>query len=116
MWEVKPPWERDSHKDACGPGADVGPVMSRKHMIDMLIRFKLLVPWLRNGQPDRAVFRLAATFPLHECQRPDYSIPGDELWPCDPNAFVQRVVEEMRGEPAMGKELLLEIEARARVR
>lgn len=30
--------------------------------------------------------------------------------------LVQRVVEEMRGEPAMGKELLLEIEARARVR
>jgi hypothetical protein len=23
VWNVKPPWTQDSHKDACSPGADV---------------------------------------------------------------------------------------------
>jgi hypothetical protein len=40
------------------------------------------------------VFRLAASFPLHERQHVPYKITGDELYPFDPNAFLQSLVEE----------------------
>jgi hypothetical protein len=63
-------------------------------MIDTLVIFKLLAPWTHEDTLDDAVFRLAATFPLHEQQSLGYMIPGDELRGFDPNAFVQRLVEE----------------------
>jgi hypothetical protein len=94
VWNLKPPWTRDSHKDACSPGADVEAVVKRRHMIGTLVTFKLLAPWTRDGTLEDGVFRLAATFPLHEHQSLDYQIPGDELWGFDPNAFAQRLVEE----------------------
>ena len=42
------------------------------------------------------MFRIAATFPLHEVTIKPYMIPGDEyFWfGFDPNAFVQRLIEE----------------------
>jgi hypothetical protein len=89
VWNVKPPWTQDSHKDACSPGADVAAVMRRRHMLNALVIFKLLAPWTHDDMLDDSVFRLAATFPLHEHQ-----IPGDELWGFDPNAFAQHLVEE----------------------
>jgi len=94
VWNVKPPWTAHSHEEACSPGANVGAVVSRRHMIDTLVTFKMLGPWTHDEQLDDAVFRVAATFPLHEQQFADYMIPGDELHPFDPNAFMQRLVEE----------------------
>ncbi|HMK21067.1 MAG TPA: hypothetical protein VK466_01960 [Terriglobales bacterium] len=94
VWNIKPPWKANSAEQACCPGANVAAVVSRRHMLDMLVNFKLLAPWTREDQLDDAVFRLAAAFPLHEQQDSDYQIPGDEYWPFDPSAFVHRLVEE----------------------
>jgi hypothetical protein len=77
-----------------GFGANVGAVVSRRHMIDIFVRRKLLGPWTHDEQLDGAVFRLAATFPVHEEQFTNYMIPGDELYPFDPNAFLEKLVEE----------------------
>jgi hypothetical protein len=63
-------------------------------MLRTLTDFKLLTPWMHDEHLDEAVFRLAATFPLHESQHKAYMIPGDEYYPFDPNSFVQRLVEE----------------------
>jgi hypothetical protein len=90
VWNVKPPWKADSHKEACSPGADVAAVVRRRDMIDTLVRRKLLASWTLEDLLDDAVFHLAAT--LHEELRVDYSIPGDELFPFDPNAFMQQLV------------------------
>ena len=94
VWNVKPPWTEDWYKDAYRPGADVTAVAWRRHMINTLVTIKLLVPWTHEDTLDDAVFRLAASFPLHEHQSIEYQIPGDELWGFDPNAFAQRMVEE----------------------
>src|ERR1700751_3122847 len=94
VWNLKPPWTAHSHEDACSPGANVGGVVSGRHMIDTLVTFKMLGPWTHDEQLDDAVFALAATFPLHEMQITDYMISGDELHPFDPNAFLQKLVEE----------------------
>jgi hypothetical protein len=95
VWNVRPPWTATSHKDACSPGADVGAVVQRRHMIGMLVGRKLLEPWAHDELLDDAVFRVVAEFPLHERQiMPPYMIPGDELYPFDPNAFLQRLVRE----------------------
>ena len=94
VWNVKPPWTQDSHKNACRPGADVAAVVKRRFMLDTMLGFKLLAPWTHEDTLDDAVFRVAASFPLHEEQGLDYMIPGDERFAFDPNAFVQRLVEE----------------------
>jgi len=94
VWSVKPPWTRDSRKEACSPGADVSAVVRRSQMIRTLTTLKLLTPWTHNEQLDEAVFRLAATFPLHEMRYRSYKIPGDEHYPFDPNAFVESLVKE----------------------
>jgi len=84
VWNVKPPWTARSHEEACKPGADVGAVVGRRHMINTLVLHKLLGPLTHDEKLDDAVFQLAATFPLHEQQFTDYMIPGDELYPFDP--------------------------------
>jgi hypothetical protein len=63
-------------------------------MLTTLTHFDLLTPWTHGDQFDDAVFRLAAIFPLHVLEGHDYKIPGDERFPFDPNAFLQRLVEE----------------------
>jgi hypothetical protein len=40
------------------------------------------------------VFRIAAIFPLRYMKHKSYMIPGDEYFGFDPNAFVQRLIEE----------------------
>jgi hypothetical protein len=57
-------------------------------------RSQLLAPWHHGEELDDAVFRIAATFPLREVKHKSYMIPGDEYFGFDPNAFVQRLIEE----------------------
>jgi len=61
-------------------------------MIRMI--YELLTPWQHGDELDDAVFQVAATFPLRELKHRPYMIPGDEHFGFDPNAFVQRLIEE----------------------
>jgi hypothetical protein len=55
-------------KSACSPGADVGAVFFRVSMLRILQRLsgsgELISPWLHDGKPDDAVFRVVATVPM----------------------------------------------------
>jgi len=55
---------------------------------------QLLAPWHHGEELDDAVFRVAATFPMRALRDGCYMIAGDELYGYDPNAFVQRLMEE----------------------
>lgn len=66
-------------------------------MVDTLTRYneeQLLAPWHHGEDLHEAVFRIAATFPLRHLEHRPYMIPGDEYFGFDPNAFVQRLIEE----------------------
>jgi hypothetical protein len=63
-------------------------------MVTTLTDLKLLAAWTHDERLDDAVFRLAATFPLHARTHRSYMIPGDEYHPFDPNAFVEHLVAE----------------------
>jgi hypothetical protein len=116
-------------KAALSPEAEFSAVSSRTAMISTLVTYKVLSPWQDGEEVDDAVFRIAAAFPLRELKPRDYMIPGDERFDFDPNAFVQRLVEETGishvWEPVRNKisegdgqgcgpiELLIELERRA---
>jgi hypothetical protein len=55
---------------------------------------QLLAPWHHGNELDDVVFRIAAAFPLRELKHKSYMIGGDEHFGFDPNAFVQRLIEE----------------------
>jgi hypothetical protein len=66
-------------------------------MIEMLSRYvdgKLLAPWKHGEELDDVVFRIAATFSMQYLEHKSYQMPGDLLHPFDPNAFIQRLIEE----------------------
>jgi hypothetical protein len=96
-WNIKRPWTLEALQAAWSHEADSSAVSSRYEMIRMLTDFnrgQLLAPWHHGEDLDDAVFRIAATFPLHEVKHKPYMIPGDEHFGFDPNAFVQRLIEE----------------------
>ena len=96
FWHVKPPWRPGNDvQSACSPGADVAAVYRRWVMIQTLTTYNLLTPWQHGEDLDDAVFRIAGTFPLREYEHKRYMIPGDELFGFDPNAFVQKLIEEI---------------------
>jgi hypothetical protein len=95
FWHVKPPWRSGNDvQSACSLAADTAAVFSRWWMIQALITYNLLTPWQHGKELDDAVFQVAATFPLRELKHKSYMIPGDEYFGFDPNAFVQRLVDE----------------------
>jgi hypothetical protein len=97
MWRLRPPSSWEDQRAACGPGADIAAIWRRRSMIWMLADFdsgQLLAPWQHGEKLDDAVFRIAATFPLREHKHRGYKIAGDEHFGFDPNAFVQRLIEE----------------------
>jgi hypothetical protein len=53
---------------ACSPGADIAAVIYRTWMLLSLGRHTLLSTWLHDGDLDGAVFKVAATFPIHKMQ------------------------------------------------
>jgi hypothetical protein len=63
-------------------------------MIETLTIYKLLAPWQHGEELHEAVFRIAATFPFRYLKHKRYMIPGDEHFGFDPNAFVQKLIEE----------------------
>jgi hypothetical protein len=93
MRNLKPPHSFENMQAACGPGADISAVLSRDGMIGMLTHLKLLTPW-QHGEELDDVFRVAATFPMRVFKHKAYKIAWDDIFPFDPNAFVQRLIEE----------------------
>lgn len=95
VWKLIPPWRPgNDQQSACSPGADVSAVTLRTNMIDTLNTHELLTPWKHGEELDDAVFRVAATFPVHGITYKSYKIAGDELYPFDPNAFVRQLIDE----------------------
>jgi hypothetical protein len=85
-------------------------VAHRFRMVSMLEGFnhgQLLAPWKHGEELDDAVFRLAATFPIRPLRQHTYMVPGDSMHGFDPNAFVEKLVEETgishTWEPALAK-------------
>jgi hypothetical protein len=93
-WNIKPPWTSQALQAAWSHEGDSSAVSNRDGMIRTLITHELLAPWQQGEEVDDAVFRIAATFPIRWFKRHDYMIEGDKLFGFDPNAFVQRLVEE----------------------
>jgi hypothetical protein len=56
------------YKSVCSPGADALSVWYRASVLALIIKMRsdLLAPWICEGQPDNAVFEVAATFPMEK--------------------------------------------------
>ena len=96
-WEIPIPRTREAIEAAWQLEADISAVSSRDGMIRMLSHYnrgQLLAPWNQGEELHEAVFRIAATFPLRYLKPKSYMIAGDEHFGFDPNAFVQRLMEE----------------------
>jgi hypothetical protein len=78
--------------------ADRVAVSHRFRMVSMLAEDfnhgQLLAPWKHGEDLDDAVFRLAATFPMRPLRQHVYMVPGDSMAGFDPNAFVEKLIEE----------------------
>ena len=84
-------------KAALSPEAEFSDVTSRHGMVKTLASYnkgQLLAPWHNSEELHEVVFRVAATFPLRYLKHKSYMIPGDEHFGFDPNAFVQRLIDE----------------------
>lgn len=96
-WNIRPPWTSETLHAATSHEGNTWAVTRRDGMIRMLADFKdgqLLAPWRHVEELDEAVFRVAAIFPMRVLRQGVYKIAGDEIFGFDPNAFVQRLVEE----------------------
>ena len=96
-WNIKIPSPQEALEAEWRLEADISAVSSRDLMIRILTGYnsgQLLAPWHHGEELDDAVFRIAATFPLHVVKHETYMIGGDEYFGFDPNAFVQRLIEE----------------------
>jgi hypothetical protein len=74
----------------CSPGADIAAVVYRTWMLLWLGRHTLLSPWLHDGELDRAVFKVAATFPIHKMQVGIVQ----QGYPFDVQKFVRQIEED----------------------
>src|SRR5579862_5878204 len=96
-WKIEIPWTREALEAAWQLAADISAGSNRDGMIRMLVRYNqghLLAPWRHGEELHEAVFRIAASFPLRYLGPNHYMIAGDERFGFDPNAFVQRLIEE----------------------
>jgi len=73
-------------------------VVHRFRMLSMMAEAfnhgQILAPWKHGEDLDDAVFRVAATFPMRPLRQHTYKVPGDSMTGFDPNAFVEKLVEE----------------------
>ena len=103
--ELKRRWSIRNQRLTCevrravqGQESDSIAIAHRLRMVNMLAESfnhgQLLAPWKRGEELDDAVFRLAATFPIWPLRQHVYKVAGDSLSGFDPNAFVEKLVEE----------------------
>lgn len=97
VWKIQP-GDKEAWNAERARGLDSALAIQRRcWMIKVTAGFnhrQLLAPWQHGGELDDAVFRLAATFPIRPLRQHLYKVPGDSVWGFDPNAFVQKLVEE----------------------
>jgi hypothetical protein len=96
-WNIRPPWTSETLQAATSHEVNSSAASRRDGMIRMLADFKggqLLAPWRHGEELDDVVFRVAATLPMRVMRQRAYKIAGDEIFGFDPNAFVQRLIEE----------------------
>ena len=91
---VQPPEDRPKAtgwsvcEQVCSPGADVLSVCYRAGMLQLLCGpLDLLSPWLHDGVLDKAVIRVAATFPM---EKMEVGVVRNSL-PFDFEEFVKQV-------------------------
>ena len=79
-------------RDACSAGADIGAILYRSSMIDVLeiCPGDLLARWKRSGEFNEVVFRVAATIPMKWVEG---GVPQSHL-PFDVDAFIQELQKE----------------------
>jgi len=103
--DLKRRWSTRKERQTCdvkqaaqGQEADRIAVWHRFRMVSALAEGfnhgQLLAPWKHDEELDDAVFRLAATFPMRPLRQQTYRVPGDSMFGFDPNAFVEKLVEE----------------------
>lgn len=98
-WSMKEPWSSEAMQDARIHEVDFPAIFHRDRMVRMLLALnhgQLVAPWRHGDKLDDAVFRIAATFPMRQLPQRVYKIAGDEIFGFDPNAFVQRLIDETR--------------------
>ena len=98
-WNTKQqPLTCEAPRATRGQETDGVAVAHRFRMIRMLAEAfnygQLLAPWKHGEELDEAVFRVAATFPMRPLRQHVYMVPGDERYGFDPNAFVEKLIEE----------------------
>jgi hypothetical protein len=109
VWKIKP-----GDKEAwiaASQEANSAPISKRCQMIRMLDHFnkgQLLAPWKHGEELDDAVFGIAASFPIRPLRQNVYRVPGDSMEGFDPNAFVEKLIEET-GIPHTWKPVLARI-------
>ncbi len=74
-------------EQVCSPGADVFSVFYRSAMLQLMGGLNLLSPWLHDGVLDKAVIRVAATFPM---EKMDVGVVRSSL-PFDLEEFVKQI-------------------------
>lgn len=89
----------DIYKRSCSPGADVRAVFVRVSTLRKLKLMSesggLISAWLHHGEPDDAVFKVVATFPMIRMQ------PGvrSEGLPIDVEELIRQIRKEARAFP-----------------
>ena len=82
-------------ESVCRPGADIRAVWYRAVMLQLLSRqADLLSSWVRNGEFDDAVLKVAARFPIKKL----HVGVVHQGFPLDVEEFVKQIREEAEGE------------------
>jgi hypothetical protein len=72
-------------KSACKPGAEIQSVVYRAMMLQLVLKVakEQMSPWIKNGQPDSALFREMAQLPMewmgNEVERKGFPFDPEEL-------------------------------------
>jgi hypothetical protein len=95
-WKIQP-GDKEALIAEWAQGLDNAAIGRRNGMIKRMTAFnhgQLLAPWQHGAELDDAVFRVAATFPIWPLRQHVYKVPGDSMAGFDPNAFVEKLIEE----------------------
>jgi hypothetical protein len=94
VWKIQP-GDKEAWIAERGRELDHSAISKRCWMIKVVShKGQLLAPWQHGAELDDAVFRVAATFPIRPLRQHTYLVPGDSMYGFDPNAFVEKLIEE----------------------
>lgn len=93
-WNARRSGAREKAQRVVVPEAELWAISARTGSIATMTHLKLLAPWQRGEELDDGVYRVAATIPMRVYRRRMYKRGGDDRFPFDPNAFLERLIEE----------------------